>query len=336
MRIQAELVARTLEKGLAPAWLVAGDEALLTGEAADAVRAKARAQGFAGRELFITDRSFDWSEVLAASRTQSLFAERRILEIRMPTPRPGKEGGAALAALAADPGPDNLVLVVTTRPEKETWASGWFKAFEKHGVVVLAQPVDIGRLPEWIAGRGARLGLRFEKGAAELLAERVEGNLLAAQQEIEKLALLRADGVVDVDAVQAAVANSARYDVFQLAESALLGDASRSLRILEGLRAEGAEPPLVLWAICRDLRALADVRHGVSKPAYGAAAERHAALVERAAKRLARRPIEPWFEAAARVDRQVKGQAPGEAWTTLTGLVAAISGAAVAPGSPRD
>jgi len=336
MRIQAELVARTLEKGLAPAWLVAGDEALLTGEAADAVRAKARAQGFAGRELFITDRSFDWSEVSAASRTQSLFAERRILEIRMPTPRPGKEGGAALAALAADPGPDNLVLVVTTRPEKETWASGWFKAFEKHGVVVLAQPVDIGRLPEWIAGRGARLGLRFEKGAAELLAERVEGNLLAAQQEIEKLALLRADGVVDVDAVQAAVANSARYDVFQLAESALLGDASRSLRILEGLRAEGAEPPLVLWAICRDLRALADVRHGVSKPAYGAAAERHAALVERAAKRLARRPIEPWFEAAARVDRQVKGQAPGEAWTTLTGLVAAISGAAVAPGSPRD
>jgi len=336
MRIQAELVARTLEKGLAPAWLVAGDEALLTGEAADAVRAKARAQGFAGRELFITDRSFDWSEVSAASRTQSLFAERRILEIRMPTPRPGKEGGAALAALAADPGPDNLVLVVTTRPEKETWASGWFKAFEKHGVVVLAQPVDIGRLPEWIAGRGARLGLRFEKGAAELLAERVEGNLLAAQQEIEKLALLRADGVVDVDAVQAAVANSARYDVFQLAESALLGDASRSLRILEGLRAEGAEPPLVLWAICRDLRALADVRHGVSKPAYGAAAERHAALVERAAKRLARRPIAPWFEAAARVDRQVKGQAPGKAWTTLTGLVAAISGAAVAPGSPRD
>jgi DNA polymerase-3 subunit delta len=335
MRIQAEHIARTLEKGLARAWLIAGEEALLTGEAADAVRASARAQGYAGRDLFVTDRSFDWSEVSAASRTQSLFAERRILELRMPTPRPGKEGGAVLAALAADPGPDNLVLVVTTRPEKETWASAWFKAFEKHGVVVLAQPVEIGRLPQWIAARGAKLGLRFDKGAAELLAERVEGNLLAAQQEIEKLALLRKDGAVSVDAVQAAVANSARYDVFQLAEAALQGDAPRSLRILEGLRAEGAEPPLVLWALCRDLRALADVRHGVRKAAYGAAAERHAELVERAAERFGRRPIEPWFEAAARIDRQVKGQAPGVAWTTLTGLVASLSGASLPQAPPR-
>jgi DNA polymerase III subunit delta len=335
MRIQAEHIARTLEKALAPAWLIAGDEALQTGEAADAVRAAARAQGFTGRELFVTDRSFDWSEVAAAGRTQSLFAERRILEIRMPTPRPGKEGGAALAALAADPGPDNLVLVVTTRPERETWASAWFKAFEKHGVLVLAHPVEIGRLPQWIAGRGAKLGLRFEKGAAELLAERVEGNLLAAQQEIEKLALLQKDGIVGIDDVQAAVANSARYDVFQLAEAALAGDAPRSLRILEGLRAEGAEPPLVLWALCRDLRALADLRNGVAKRAYGAAAERHAALVERASKRIGREPIEPWFETAARIDRQVKGQAPGEAWTTLTGLVAAMSGARLPASMPR-
>jgi DNA polymerase-3 subunit delta len=335
MRIQSEHVARTLEKGLATAWLVAGDEALQTGEAADAIRAKARAQGYTGRDLFFTDRSFDWSEISAASRMQSLFAERRILEIRMPTPRPGKEGGAVLAALAADPGPDNLVLVITTRPEKETWSSAWFKAFEKQGVLVLAQPVEISRLPQWIAGRGAKLGLRFEAGAAELLAERVEGNLLAAQQEIEKLALLHKDGAVGIDDVQAAVANSARYDVFQLAEAALCGDAPRSLRILEGLRAEGAEPPLVLWALCRNLRALANFRHGVSKPAYGAAAERHAALVERAARRIGRGPIEPWFEAAACVDRQVKGQAPGDAWTTLTGLVAALSGAPLPSAAPR-
>ncbi len=155
-----------------------------------------------GRDLFVTDRSFDWSEVDAASRTLSLFAERRILEIRMPTPRPGKEGGAVLAALAADPGPDNLLLVVTTRPEKDTWSSAWFKAFEKHGVFVQAQPVEIGRLPQWIAARAARVGLEFEPGAAELLAERVEGNLLAAQQEIEKLALLERSGRVDLDAVQ--------------------------------------------------------------------------------------------------------------------------------------
>ncbi|HTL49393.1 MAG TPA: DNA polymerase III subunit delta [Steroidobacteraceae bacterium] len=335
MRIQADHLARTLEKGLSPAWLIAGDEALLTGEAADAVRAKARAQGYSGRELFVTDRSFNWSEVAAVSRTQSLFAERRILEVRMPTPRPGKDGGDVLAALAADPGPDNLVLVVTTRPEGPTWSSAWFKAFEKHGAVVLPQPVEIGRLPQWISARGGRLGLRFEKGAAELLAERVEGNLLAAQQEIDKLALLQKNGVVGIEAVQAAVANNARYDVFQLAEAALEGDAPRSIRILEGLRAEGAEAPLVLWALCRDLRALADVRHGVRKPVYGAAAERHDELVRRAAKRVAREPIEPWFEAAARVDRQVKGQARGEAWTTLTGLVAALAGSRLPVATPR-
>jgi DNA polymerase-3 subunit delta len=339
MRINTEQVARTLEKSLAPAWLIAGDEALLTGEAADAVRARARADGYTGRDLFVTDRSFDWSELNAASKTLSLFAERRILEIRMPTPRPGKEGGAVLAALAADPGPDNLLLVVTTRPENDTWASAWFKAFEQHGVFVQAQPVEIGRLPQWIATRAGRLGLTFEPGAAELLAERVEGNLLAAQQEIEKLALLQRSGRVDLDAVQAAVANSARYDVFQLGEAALAGDAARTLRILEGLRAEGTEPPLILWALCRELRALADMRNGVQRRVYGAAAERHEALVARAAKRTAGQPIEPWFAAAARVDRQVKGQdgpTGGNAWTTLTGLVAAIAGAQLPPAARHD
>ncbi len=329
MRIHTEQVARTLERGLASAWLIAGDEPLLTGEAADAVRARARAVGYAGRDLFVTDRGFDWSEVAAASRTLSLFAERRVLEIRMPTPRPGKEGGAVLAALAADPGPDNLLLVVTTRPEKDTWSSAWFKAFEKHGVFVEARPVEIGRLPQWIVARGTKLGLAFEPGAAELLAERVEGNLLAAQQEIEKLALLQLGGRIDLDAIQSAVANSARYDVFQLGEAALAGDVARSLRILEGLRAEGVEPPLVLWAVCRELRALANARNGRAGKAYGAAAERHEALVNRAAKRTAGHAIGPWFAAAARADREFKGQAGpagGNAWTTLTGLVAAMAG----------
>lgn len=329
MRINTDQVARTLDKSLARAWLIAGDEILLTGEAADAVRARARAEGFSGRDLFVTDRSFDWSEIRNASQTLSLFVERRILEIRMPTPRPGKEGAAVLAALASDPGPDNLLLVVTTRPEKEIWSSAWLKAFEKHGVFVQSWPVDIKRLPLWIAERAARLGIAFERGAAELLAERVEGNLLAAQQELEKLALLHPGARLDIEAVQAAVANSARYDVFQLGEAALAGDAPRSLRILEGLRAEGAEPPLVLWALCREMRALADVRNGVARKVFGTMQERHEELVRRAAQRTAGQPIEHWFEAAARIDRQLKGQSEtkGDPWTSLTGLVAAISGA---------
>ena len=330
MRTYTDQVARTLEKGLAPVWLIAGDEPLLTGEAADLVRARARKEGFTGRDLFVTDRNFDWSEVATASRTLSLFSERRILEIRMPTARPGKEGGAALAALAADPGPGNLVLVITTRPEKDAWSSAWLKAFEKHGVFVQSLPVEIAKLPRWISERASKAGLVLEPGAAEFLAERVEGNLLAAQQEIEKLALLTPAGRVSMDAMQAAVANSARYSVYQLGEAALDGDAPRTLRILEGLRAEGAEPPLVLWALCRELRALADVRNGIQKKTYGANAERHEALVARAAKRTARQPIGPWFVAAAHIDRQFKGQAGkggGDPWTSLTALVADIAGA---------
>ncbi|MDP9133239.1 MAG: DNA polymerase III subunit delta [Actinomycetota bacterium] len=329
MRINTDQLERTLERGLARAWLIAGDEILLTGEAADAVRARARAEGYGGRDLFVTDRSFDWSEIQNASQTLSLFSERRILEIRMPTPRPGKEGAAVLAALATDPGPDNLLLVVTTKPEKDTWSSAWLKAFEKHGVFVQSWPVEIKRLPAWIAERAARLGITFERGAAELIAERVEGNLLAAQQELEKLALLHPGARLDIEAVQVAVANSARYDVFQLADAALAGDAPRSLRILEGLRAEGAEPPLVLWALCRELRALAEVRGGVARRVFGAMQERHEELVRHAAKRTAGQPIEPWFEAAAFIDLQVKGQTDwkGDPWTSLTGLVASMSGA---------
>ena len=327
MRINTDQVPRTLEKGLSPVWLIVGDEALLTGEAADAVRARARAERFTGRELFVTDRGFDWSELTASTRSLSLFAERRIIEIRMPSPRPGKEGGAALAKLAADPGPENLLLVVTTRPEKDTWSSAWFKAFDKHGYVVQAWPVEIGRLPQWITGRAARHGLTFDRDAAALLAERVEGNLLAAHQEIEKLALLHAGGRIGAHEVQAAVANSARYDVFQLGEAALEGDVPRSMRILDGLRAEGAEPPLVLWAICRELRALADARSGTERPAFGAQAERRAALLKKASRRTAGQAIEPLIVAAAGIDRQIKGFAKGEPWTSLTGLVATLAGA---------
>jgi DNA polymerase-3 subunit delta len=327
---------RALERARA-VWLIAGDEPLLTGRQRTSF-APTRKEGFTGRDLFVTDRSFDWSEVAAASRALSLFSERRILEIRMPTARPGKEGGAALAALAADPGPDNLVLVITARPEKEAWSSAWLKAFEKHGVFVQSSPVEIGKLPQWISGRASKAGLTLDPGAAEFLAERVEGNLLAAQQEIEKLALLTPAGRVSMDAMQAAVANSARYSVYQLGEAALDGDAPRSLRILEGLRVEGAEPPLVLWALCRELRALADVRNGIQKKSWGANAERHEALVSRAAKRTARQPIGPWFVAAAQIDRQFKGQAGkggGDPWTSLTALVADIAGAKLASAQPR-
>ena len=330
MRVSTDKLARTLEKKLVPAWLVTGDEPLLVAEAADAIRARARAEGYTGRDLFFVERNFDWSELLASSQSLSLFAERRIIELKMPTPRPGKDGGAVLAQLVADPAPDTLLLVVTGRPERDTWSTAWFKAFEKSGVVVQSWPVEIGQLPQWIVARASRHSLAIEPDAAQLLAERVEGNLLAAHQEIEKLALLHAGSTVSADEVLAAVANSARYDVFQLGEAALDGDAARSLRILDGLRAEGAEPLLVLWVLCRELRALAEARRNPGAAAgYGRQAERRAALLERALRRTASQPLAPHFIEAGRIDRQVKGLSLGDPWTGLTGLVAALAGVAL-------
>lgn len=327
MRISTDQLGRKLEGRLAPAWLVIGDEPLLVGEAADAIRARARAEGYAGRELFFVERNLDWSSLLASSQSLSLFAERRILEFKMPSPRPGKDGGAVLTQLASDPAPDTLLLVVTGRPERDTWSTAWFKAFEKNGVVVQAWPVEIGQLPQWIVARAGKHGLAIDPEGAQLLAERVEGNLLAAHQEIEKLALLHAGRDVGVDEVLAAVANSARYDVYQLGEAALDGDAERSLRILEGLRAEGAEPALVLWALCRELRALAEARRSPDAAAgYGRQAERRAALLARALRRTAGQPLGPHFIDAGRVDRQIKGLGRGDPWTGLTGLVAAMAG----------
>jgi DNA polymerase-3 subunit delta len=327
MRVSTDQLARTLEKKLAPAWLVIGDEPLLVGEAADAIRERARAEGYAGRDLFFMERNFDWAELLGSSQSLSLFAERRIIELKMPSPRPGKDGGAVLAQLVSDPAPDTLFLVVTGRPERDTWSAAWFKAFEKHGVVVQCWPVEIGRLPQWIIARASRHGLAIKPDGAQLLAERVEGNLLAAHQEIEKLALLHSGGAIGVDEVLAAVANSARYDVNQLGEAALDGDAERSLRILDGLRAEGAEPALVLWTLCRDLRALADARGNPGAGSgYGRQAERRAALLERALRRTAGQPLAPHFIAAGRVDRQIKGLGQGNPWTGLTGLVAGLAG----------
>ena len=334
MRTTTDELARAFGKKLAPAWLVCGDEPLLVGEAADAIRARARAESYASRDLFFVERSFDWSELLASSQSLSLFSERRIIEIKMLSPRPGKEGGAVLAQLAADPAPDTLLLVVTARPERDTYSTAWFKAFEKNGVVVQSWPVDIGRLPQWIVARAGRQGLAIDPEGAQLLAERVEGNLLAAHQEIEKLALLHAGGTVSADDVLAAVANSARYDVYQLGEAALEGDAGRSLRILEGLRGEGTEPPLVLWALCRELRALAEARTNPGAGAgYGRQAERRAALLARAVGRMEGQPLGPLFIDAGLVDRQVKGLGTGDPWTGLTALVAAIAGVRL-PQSP--
>jgi DNA polymerase-3 subunit delta len=333
MRIRSEQLSRQLSSAtIAPLWLVSGDEPLLVGEAADAVRARARELGFGERETFFVEPRFDWGPVLGSSQSLSLFATQRLLEIRLPSPRPGAEGGKVLANLAADPPPDTVVLVITGRLERESFASAWFKAFEKHGMVVQAWPIEIGELHRWVAERARRHGIALDEAGARLLAERVEGNLLAAHQEIEKLALTHGPGKMGEDEVAEAVANSARYDVFQLGEAALAGDAVRALRILEGLRGEGAEPTLVLWVLAREIRALADARRNRgAAPGYGRQGERRAAILNAAARRMAETRLGPLVSRAARTDRTIKGLAAGDTWDELTALVAGLAGVASLP-----
>ena len=233
----------------------------------------------------------------------------------MPTPRPGKEGAAVLAALAADPGPDNLLLVVTARPEKEVWSSAWLKAFEKHGVFALSTPVEIRRLPAWISvERAARLGIAFDRGAAELLAERVEGNLLAAQQELEKLALLHPGARLDVEAVQGRGREQRATRRVPARRGELAGDVPRSLR---SSRACGpnTEPPLVLWRCAGVARARRHANSVARKP--WRAQERHEELVKRAGEAHGGPADGSLVEAAANMDRRSRPVGvEGDPWTS--------------------
>lgn len=257
MELRPEQLARQLEAGtLHPAYLIAGPETLQVLEAADAVRAQARAQGFAEREVFEADgRSFDWSALESSLGAPSLFASRRIIEVRLPTAKPGKEGSAVLSAFCADPPPDVLLLVTGGEWSKKH-AGKWSEAINRIGCVVIAWALRPDQLPAWIEQRLRSRGVSADRDAAQLLCDRVEGNLLAAAQEIEKLKLFCDGGQLDLETVQQAVADSARFDVFSLSDALLQGNAQHALRILQGLRGEGVEAPVILWAVSREVRSL--------------------------------------------------------------------------------
>ena len=272
MQIALNQLGAQLHKGLRPLYTLHGDEALLQQEALDAIRAAARAQGYTERSSFtVAGAHFDWSAVLAAGGSLSLFADRQIVEIRIPSGKPGKDGGAALAQIAqAAQGNDSvLTLVVLPRLDKATRTGAWFSALEAHGATVQIDPVERAQLPAWIAQRLAAQGQRVAPGeegqrTLQFFADRVEGNLLAAHQEIQKLALLHPAGDLSWAQVEAAVLNVARYDVFKLSEAVLSGQVLRTQRMLDGLQAEGEAEVLVHWALAEDIRALKRVKDAMN------------------------------------------------------------------------
>ena len=339
MQLAASQLAGHLQKGLRSLYTLHGDEPLLVQEAADAIRAAARTQGYTERTSHtVAGAHFDWSEVLAAGGSLSLFADKQIVEVRIPSGKPGKDGSVALQALAqsAEGNDSTLTLVLLPRLDKATRTGAWFAALESGGVSIQLDPVERHALPQWIAQRLQQQGQRVEAGdvgqrTLQFFADRVEGNLLAAHQEIQKLVLLYPAGELRQEQVEAAVLNVARYDVFKLSDAVLGGQVQRVQRMLDGLQAEGEAEVLVHWALAEDIRALKRVtdalRAGRPMPValrenrIWGPKERH---FERIAPRVSPAAVARLLRSAHTVDGIVKGLKvpdwPADGWQALRRL----------------
>jgi DNA polymerase-3 subunit delta len=315
LKFNSDTLLTHLEQQLLPVYLISGDEPLLIAEATDAVRAKARAAGFTERETHFMERGGDWNDVRASANNLSLFAERRIVEIRMPTGKPGNTGSAAIVALLGNKDPDRVLLLTAPKLDRDAQASEWVRAVETHGALVQVWPVEASRLTGWLRARAKRLRLNVEDDALELIAERTEGNLLAADQELQKLRMLARGDRVSAEDVLGSVADSARFDVFQLGECALAGDTARALRMLEVLRAEGVEPTLVLWSLSKTVRDLWGSVHsaGGGRPSW----RRQTAALEQGERRAPKLHFGRLTARAMRADRMIKGRESGDAWDEM-------------------
>lgn len=334
MKTTPEKLPAALKKGVAPVYLLSGDEPLTLGEAGDAIRAAARAAGYTEREVFFVERANagPWDDLFASAQAMSLFAARRLIEIRIPGGKPGTEGSKALQELARLAGPDLMLLVTTGALDWTTQKASWVQALANAGVWVEAGMVGTAQFPDWLRTRAATEGITLDDEAVALLALQTEGNLLAAAQELRKLVL---SGLARAGAAEvlASSAQSSRFDVAQLGEAVLRGDAPRALRVLAGLRAEGVEPTLVVWSLWQELRMVwVTLVPGAPIPQLWS---RNRDLLAPAAARL--RPLGRAFFARldarlARADRIVKGRLHGNPWDALALLVAEFaSGRSVLP-----
>ena len=328
MRLRAEQTDNHLSKNLAPVYLIHGDEPLLVLEAADAVRAAARKRGHVEREVLFAERGFDWSSFKQAVASQSLFGERKLVELRFASGKPGATATQALEAYAADPNPDAVLLVTMPKPEGSGWwKSGWFTAIESAGAIIEAQPVTRAQLPAWIAQRLARQRQRADSAALELMADRVEGNLLAAHQEIQKLALLAPEGELSAEQIRDAVASVARYDFETLADALYAGDFEHYQRALDGLRGEGESAAGLAWRLGEELAALHRVRlrMGGGQPMERLFIEARIwknvqARAEKALRRFSVNALQAAVLRVARIERASKGVGSDDPWDGLLTL----------------
>lgn len=328
MRISTEQLPQQLKRGLAPLYTVFGDEPLLALEASDRIRAQARNDGYTEREVLTVESGFSWSQLRMSSQSQSLFASRRILELRIPSGKPGNEGSQALQDFCTQLPADTVTLVGLPEIDWRAQKGAWFEALAAAGVMVETRRVARNALPAWLAGRLMAQQQQADDETLEFVADRVEGNLLAAYQEVQKLALLFPPGKLTFEQVKEAVLDVARYDVSDLGETVLTGDSAHLAHVLDGLRGEGAAQPLVLWAMTEEIRAIGKLLFafdaGQPMPQAMRAArvwgQARQNLMQRHFKRFTLPQIEAALMHAARIDRMIKGLARGDTWDELLQL----------------
>jgi len=348
MQLRPEQLPAALQRGLRPLYTVHGDEPLLAQEAGDLVRQAARDAGYTERKVFsVSGAHFDWSGLLGASMAMSLFAERQLIEIRIPGGKPGKDGSEALQRYCETLSDDVVTLIHLPRLDRQQLGSAWFSALDAAGTTVRVDTVERQALPQWIARRLAAQGQRVQDGDAgaqtlAFFADRVEGNLLAAHQELQKIALLYPAGVLSFEQIESAVLNVARYDVFKFTEAVLAGQTARVLRMLDGLRAEGEAPVLVHWTLAEDIRALKRAKDALDQGKPMPVALREARvwgakerLFERLVPQLADHTLAHWLEAASICDGLIKGLKhphwPLDAWDGLKRLALMLTQHTAAP-----
>jgi len=327
MRLRADQIEKHAAQALAPVYLISGDETLLVQECADTLRALCRNKGFNERQVFHVDNNFDWQILLNETAALSLFADKKLIELRMPSGKPGDAGTAALESYCAHTNPDTVLLIICNKFDSSAARAKWHKAVDACGVTIPIWPIEPQQLPRWIEQRLQQRGISASSDAIQILAERVQGNLLACAQEIEKLQLYTDTKVIDADIINATVADSARYDIFHLADQTLLGDSAQALRALAGLRAEGEEPPVILWALTKELRTLHKCAEAIEQGqiierALDSAGvwDKRKPLVRAAVQRLSRKRIENLLRLSQQIDSAIKGSGENP-WLLLDRLL---------------
>lgn len=344
MRIPFPQLAHHLAAGLPPVLMICGDEPFQLGEAATLIRQRARELGYTEREVLEVEGNYDWGQLAAAALSLSLFASQKLIELRLISGKIGREGGEAVRAYCARPRPEHRLLILAPNLEYQELKAKWVQTVEQTGVLVQVQALEGQRLVDWIARRLRERGLVPGPEVAAMLAERVEGNLLAAAQEVEKLALLHGQGPLSAEQLGRAIADSARFDLFDIPEAALAGDRARMHRIIQGLAAEGTAEPLVLWVLAREVRLL--TRAAFAAQGGGRAldafltAERvwqnRQGPCKAALRRLPSTRLQDLLGQCALADRQIKGLARGDPWLTLAAIGDTLAGGPAPLPSPSS